>query len=225
MPVRLIVRDGLWVCYWSKPRDNTITTRRSSSPLALCFVPPSTISHLRIRLTVKYFSVFDEEEGNPLPPHDDTIITKDIDILKADNVGLPAGGANVPTDRGTWVELLYEVRSGTHSCVMINGTAQEMLTNRFALGIPQPDSGWIPIAPSPTFRLLDGCIVDTHGAIGLSDPIWNALANGSVLSSATQKLRIIWADACFSPHFNQELGSVNITHRKVSATQWQVETN
>lgn len=178
---------------------------------------------LKIKLTVTYDSVFGDDPENPLPPHADTIIIKDIVITKADNVRVPADGADVATARDTMVTLGYEVRCGTHTCPLIGGTAQEKFTNRMFLGMPQIDIDWRPPSPSPTFRLSEGFIEDKHW-IELTDVQWNGLANGDVIQTATQSLRIKWTDPCGIEHLDQVLGDVNLTQRKVSATEWKVET-
>jgi hypothetical protein len=179
---------------------------------------------LQIKLTVKYSSVFTDDPNNPLPAHADTVITKNIVVQKADNVKLPADGANVATDRDTQVELSYEVRRGTHDCTLIAGLAQEKITNRVFMGIPFPDGDWVPAAPSPTFGLGDGYISDTHW-LALTDAQWNATAVNGVIESATQQLRIVWSDPCGNLHTDQVLNNVGLVHRKVSNTQWKVETN
>lgn len=173
-----------------------------------------------IRLTVKYEQIFHDDGTVTRPP--DTVITKDVTILKADNVKMPVPGANDPAHIDSEITLYYQVRTGNHECWFPAGTAQERLTNRVFMGIPQFDTDWVPITASPTFYLQEGVIFDTHWA-GTTEAQWNSLNNNDEIQSATQELRIVWSDMCWQPHFDQELNSVNLVHRKVSATQWQVE--
>ncbi len=197
--------DGCESPYIVVEQGETANSMISSSSV------PSTHT---IRLTVTYLNPI---EGEPPPPP--TVHTKDITIAKADSVQ-KAGGFDVATNRETGVQIEYQVRSGSHNCgLSLSGTAQERLSNRVFLGRQIPgDSGWIPAAYSETFHLDSGEILDTHWASSLSDAEWNSVQDGGVIESATQELRIIWTDPNSHLYTDQTLGSVNIVHRKVSAT-------
>jgi hypothetical protein len=147
-----------------------------------------------------------------------------LEILKADNVQLPAPGADDPVGQEEMTTLYYQVRRGNLGCWFPAGTAQEKLTNRQFMGFPQLDTDWVPVTASSTFRLDQGIILDTHWA-GMTEEQWNATNNNDVMQSATQSLRIVWSDMCWQAHFDQVLNDVDLVHRKMSATHWQVEAN
>ena len=186
---------------------------------------PVTIT---IKLTVKYQIVYSDDPNDPFYLHEDTVITKTITINKADNVEKPAGNANVPSPRDSQIEINYVVRRGTHDCAGIVGTVREKLTNRMYMSLPQPSIDWWPPAPTESFYLSDGLIYDTH-SLDVNDAEWNSLNVNDPIESATQELQIVWSDPCRRVngglHFDQTLGTVDIVHRKTSATEWQVETN
>lgn len=174
------------------------------------------------RLTVTYMPTFGDDE-EPLPPPPPTVDTEDIIIAKADGVRL-AGGFDEETFWENGIQLEFQVLSEGHDCgPHISGTAQERLTNQTYLGEKLLDTIWMPPSASPTFFLQDGIINDMHHH-GLSEVEWNNLEKGALISFATHELRIAWNDPChILPHLDQTLGSVDIVHRKVSATTWKVE--
>lgn len=153
-----------------------------------------------------------------------TIHTKDITVAKADGVTIVQGN-NTPVGNGQAVLLVYRVESGGNACgPYLAGTAQERLTNRMVLGVAKPDADWAPAAAAPTFRLFQGQILDEH-AEELPDTVWNSLAVGDVIRSATQELRIVWSDSWGNLYYDQTVGTVEVIHRKTSNIEWRVEAS
>lgn len=163
------------------------------------------------------------DPGMGMPKQGPTHHTTTVTIAPADKVKALAGsGLKVPTANPGSRQLIFHVYSGTNQCgTEMVGTAQERLTNAVYLGVPQPDTLWQPVAASPTFYLMGGKIFDEHFQ-SITPAAWSALNVGDAIWTATQEFQIVYQDPCGGFHV-MDLGGWGITHKKISATEWQIE--
>lgn len=168
-----------------------------------------------MRLITTYGSV----PGQPMPtPPTTHYLTRTVS--PATGVRDEAG-FDVETPMNQSILIKYKVqRLGQDTGPYLGGIAQERLRNRFVAGagnLPDWDT-WLPTFPSPSFMLNGGYIDDQHAATTL---YWNDIPVPGIIETAVQDLRIAWSDP-FGNNHEQDLGSQQIVHRKVSNFTWTV---